>query len=218
MGNAASGEEPPKEPQEVKPTGGYGPEVYLNVYKSTAGGMTAGAYHSGIEIGDVEYAFGGGSVSSSGVYTQTPREDPPGGQWTFYQTVPLGKSKLPDLKKAKQAIQDLGIKFKADSYNVVHQNCNHFTEAAAKVLGVYVNYPEWVNRLARAGAKVGYGGTYDGTKVEVEETKTVFETTKGHKLADDKQKVDVPIDPRTGKPNPWAVKKAPSTTSSQPKK
>lgn len=203
MGNAESGEQK----QDFQTTGGHGPDIFLNVYVPTSGGQP-GVYHTGIQIGSTEYAYGGGSVSSSGIYTQTPKEDPPGEQWKFSQSIPLGKAKV-DAKRAVQHIEDLKPKFPANNYNVVHCNCNHFTESAAKVLGVSVNYPTWVNRLARMGKSTGIGGgDYKGTGApeDVEETKTVFESTQGHKLDDGDKKADVYIDPRTGKPNPWAKK------------
>ena len=201
MGNSPSG----PEEHTVTPTGGTGPEIFLNIYIPTEN-KQKGVYHTGIQIGSTEYAYGGGSVAETGVYKQQPQEEPAGGQWAFEQSISLGKAKL-DYMSCNSAISDLKVKFPADQYNVIRKNCNHFTEAAAKVLGVYINYPQWVNRLARMGTSVGMG---EGEEVQVEEAKTVFESTQGHKLQDDsdkkKKENDVPIDPRTGKPNPWLKK------------
>jgi len=95
-------------------TTGSGPDVILNIYEPTQGQssvMGMGIYHTGIEISGVEYAYGGGSVSASGVYTQTPREAPPGSSWKFKLAQPLGKAKVPYGKIASE-MDKVGAKFK----------------------------------------------------------------------------------------------------------
>jgi hypothetical protein len=62
--------------------------------------MGMGIFHTGIEVSGVEYAYGGGSVSASGVYTQTPRQAPPGSNWRFKMSQRLGKAKIPAAKIA----------------------------------------------------------------------------------------------------------------------
>lgn len=204
MGNGASAED---QQQDFKVTGGTGPDCFLNLYVPKSSGP--GVYHSGLQIGSDEWAFGGGSVAESGIYRQTPKEDPPGDQWKFSKSIPLGKAKIAS-SQVSSAIDKLKPHFLASNYDVISLNCNHFTEALSKALGVFVNYPAYVNRMAKMGASVGMG---KGNKeVEVEEAQTVFEKTKGHSLnnPDDKQaKKDlesIPLD-RHGRPNPWLVKK-----------
>ena len=83
-------------PVEAKETGGRGPEVFLNIYVPTNGQqsvMGMGIYHTGIQIGSVEYAYGGGSVATNGIYEQRPKEAPPGSQWAYNMTQPLGKNR-----------------------------------------------------------------------------------------------------------------------------
>jgi hypothetical protein len=196
MGNSSSAA---PEEHTTEPTGGTGPDVYLNIYTPTENSRP-GVYHTGIQIGSIEWAYGGGSVSSSGIYKQTPKEDPPGGQWVFSKSLHLGKSKISTIESSINTLND---KFMANEYNVVRKNCNHFTEAASKLLGVYKNYPDWVNRLARMGTSFGMG---EGEAVDVEEAKTVFESTQGKSLGgNDGKKDDIPLD-KNGRRNPWVNK------------
>lgn len=96
-----------------------------------------------------------GSVSASGVYTQTPKTAPPGSQWQFKLSQPLGKSKLDSIQIGKE-LDKLKKHFAADKYELLTFNCNHFTEAFAQALGVHQNYPSWVNRAAHYGSKLRY--------------------------------------------------------------
>jgi len=193
---------------EPKVTGGSGPEVILNVYEPTQGQssvMGMGIFHTGIEVSGVEYAYGGGSVSASGVYTQTPRQAPPGSNWRFKMSQRLGKAKIPAAKIAS-ALDKVREQFKADEYHVTGRNCNHFTEAAATALGVELNYPAWVNRAAKLGHTFNGGG--GSQKPKEEPVKSVFETSEGHTLdgsAPAKKKAAAGATPTAGD-NPWRQK------------
>lgn len=177
---------------------GTGPEVILNIYEpvdeKSRGAMGFGVYHTGVQIGSTEYAYGGGSVSASGVYTQTPCTAPPGSNWQFKMSQSLGRATV-DSIKLKMALDKLARDFAADKYDVLANNCNHYTEAVATAVGVAVNYPSWVNRAAKYGQKFrgiydptaaggGAGGGGAQTVTAQPPPKSVFETSKGHSLAD----------------------------------
>lgn len=94
-------------------------------------------------------------MSASGVYTQTPKQAPPGSNWKYKMSQSLGKSTLDNIT-IRKAIDKVSVAFPADKYDMLRNNCNHFTEEFAKELGVSVNYPSWVNRAAKMGAAFRY--------------------------------------------------------------
>lgn len=53
-----------------------------------------GIYHTGLEVGGVEYSFAGAVTQSSGVQAHRPKIDPEGGQWTYDHQILLGRTKL----------------------------------------------------------------------------------------------------------------------------
>lgn len=124
--------------------------VYLNVYSPT-GGQHA-VYHSGLQVFGVEYVFGGGDTSHSGVSMQRPKIPPPGSGWVFYQTVEIGaltKSRA----EVERVLAEVRADFPGSSYNLVSRNCNHFSDDVAKrICGQGI--PSWVNLLAGIGGVV----------------------------------------------------------------
>ncbi len=50
----------------------------------------------------------------------------------------------------ERLMEDLGIKFKGRSYNLLTRNCNHFTEELVQIL-CDKPMPRWINRLAGLG-------------------------------------------------------------------
>jgi hypothetical protein len=161
-------------------------------------------HHSGLQIGRDEWAYGGGSVSSSGVYRQTPRESPPGSQWVYESSLCLGKSKL-DISATNRAIEEVrnSPQFRGDAYDTMRNNCNHFTHTLATKLGVDINYPGWVNRAAKMGSMFSTGSS--AAPAAAEQPKSVFETSEGHRLADGAPAKAKTVTPASAKdrPNPW---------------
>lgn len=124
--------------------------VRLNVYSPT-GGQHA-VYHTGVEVLEAEYVFGGGDTSFSGVTLQRPRIAPQGSGWTFYQTVDIGTLRC-SREEALRVIAELRGEFPASSYDLVSRNCNHFSDALCQRL-CGQGIPSWVNRLAGIGNAV----------------------------------------------------------------
>jgi len=131
--------------------------VVLNVYEPAQNASPmGGVYHSGIVLFDTEYMFAQGNSSVSGIVEHRPRvlSD---SQWQFREALRLGET-----SKSRQDVRALiaqlkaGGEWRGDSYNVMRKNCNHFTAAVAKELGLEV--PGWVNRAARMGSALGMGG------------------------------------------------------------
>eukprot|EP01065_Artemidia_motanka_P032563 TRINITY_DN3954_c0_g1_i4.p1 TRINITY_DN3954_c0_g1~~TRINITY_DN3954_c0_g1_i4.p1 ORF type:complete len:341 (+),score=69.26 TRINITY_DN3954_c0_g1_i4:33-1025(+) len=110
-----------------------------------------GVYHSGVEIGDVEYAYGGDSVRGTGVWRQYPRS-PPKGYACLKQSLHVGYAMLP-LHRFDAMLRRLERDFQAAEYDAINHNCNHFSRVfCQRLLGA--DLPDWVNAAAENFAKV----------------------------------------------------------------
>ena len=81
----------------------------------------------------------------SGVYWTRPKLEPPGG--TFKCEILQGFSFLPEVEMDK-IIQEASQKFQGTSYNLLTNNCNHFTSYICEKL---TSKPSWLNRAASIG-------------------------------------------------------------------
>ncbi|XP_022151176.1 deSI-like protein At4g17486 [Momordica charantia] len=134
-----------------KATGGSEP-VYLNVYDVTSINGYAyrfglGAFHSGLQVHGVEYAFGYHECSTTGICEGVPKQCD---GFRFRKTVLVGKT---DMKPAevRTLMVELGQIYKGNAYNLFTKNCNHFcNDACIKLTGNSI--PKWVNRLAKIGS------------------------------------------------------------------
>lgn len=127
--------------------------VRLNIYSSD--GQLGMAYHSGVEVYGAEYCFVGSNTEGSGVIVQVPREQPPCGNWVYYQTIvlaPLQKSKV----EVQSIVDEFCRDFPACSYDIFSRNCNHFSDAFCQRL-CGQSIPSWVNVLANVGDSLGVG-------------------------------------------------------------
>jgi len=104
--------------------------------------------HTGVVIRGREYAFGGHDRPGvSGVYYTRPRLEPPGG--TFKCEILQGFTFLPD-NELEQIIKEASQQFQGTSYNLLSNNCNHFTSyLCQKLTGKPA--PTWINRAASIG-------------------------------------------------------------------
>ncbi|KAF1953392.1 DUF862-domain-containing protein [Byssothecium circinans] len=104
--------------------------------------------HSGVVIGNKEYAYGGHDQRGmSGVYFTKPGQEPPGG--TFKQAVLHGFSFRPE-EELSAIIHEASQQFMGTSYNLLTKNCNHFTSyLCEKLTGRPA--PGWLNRAASIG-------------------------------------------------------------------
>lgn len=117
-------------------------EVKLNVYDMVSmanfnqysSPIGFGVFHSGAEIYGCEYAYGGHNNSHSGVFEIAPRDVVALGvdSFRFRETIVIGYTNL-DEDEVKQIVDQFGEKFRGDKYHLLHQNCNHFTDALTRV-------------------------------------------------------------------------------------
>ncbi|CAG8520637.1 22125_t:CDS:2 [Cetraspora pellucida] len=89
-----------------------------------------GVFHSGVEIYDKEYNFGGHDFETT-------------------DSVLMGHTSL-SREEVKNVIDGLSKEWSGNSYNLLTRNCNHFTSELCNIL-VGKPAPNWINRAAKLG-------------------------------------------------------------------
>lgn len=133
-------------------------EILVNVYdllppgklSNTLWFLGSSLLHTGLAIRslDREYAFGGHDRPRlSGVYWTKPRAEPPGGTWRCELMQGFSfRSK----EEIEDIIREASQQFLGPSYNLLTNNCNHFTSfLCEKLTGRPA--PSWLNRAAAIG-------------------------------------------------------------------
>lgn len=125
---------------------GSGTVVYLNVYDLVDNQylfpLGLGAYHSGVQLGSLEYTYAGGS----GVYTMDPRSAPGA---VFRESIEMGKFQGTSAQ-LDAILMELRALFSPNDYHILKQNCNTFAEQFVWKLCT-VRIPGYVNRMAALG-------------------------------------------------------------------
>lgn len=127
-------------------------KVFVNVYdlhhaNNYAWYVGVGIFHSGIEIGDKEYSFGGHDFSYTGVFDIVPRTAYGA---KFRETHLLGEVDITP-RDLQRIIDELSDEFPGNSYHPLTRNCNTFAnELCLRLLKVGI--PSYVNRLANMGS------------------------------------------------------------------
>ncbi|KAG9538243.1 DUF862-domain-containing protein, partial [Aureobasidium melanogenum] len=104
--------------------------------------------HSGVVINQREYAYGGHDRKGvSGVYWTKPKLEPPGG--TFRCEILHGFSVLSQ-EEITDIINDSSRIFQGTKYNLLSNNCNHFSSYLCERLTGRPG-PAWLNRAASVG-------------------------------------------------------------------
>ena len=123
-----------------------------------------GVFHTGVEIDGVEYSYGRVerqhdanmrvvNAHVSGVWTQRPKVLPPSFQGAQHkETVTAGVVTMTPIA-LRSLIARVAHEWRGTDYDAMRHNCNHFSAALCCELGVDPP-PEYVNRLANAGAGV----------------------------------------------------------------
>lgn len=104
-----------------------------------------GVYHSGVEVHDNEWTFAGGG----GVFPHEPKR-PPGDGGAFvvlHSTIEIGitTASAADVERITRKLESRF--FGPETYNILHHNCNHFSNALCTEL-TGRGIPGRVNRLA----------------------------------------------------------------------
>lgn len=94
------------------------------------------------------YAYGGHDKRGlTGVYWTRPRTEPPGAR---FRCEILQGFTLQTEKEVDAIIREVSEEFLGSSYNLLNQNCNHFTNALCERL-TSRPAPNWLNRAASIG-------------------------------------------------------------------
>lgn len=127
-------------------------KVFVNVYdlhhaNDYAYYVGIGVFHSGIEIGDKEYSFGGHDFSYTGVFDIEPRTACGA---KFREAHLLGEIDITP-RELQRIVDELSDEFPGNSYHPLTRNCNTFAnELCLRLLKVGI--PSYVNRLANMGS------------------------------------------------------------------
>lgn len=124
-----------------------------------------GIYHSGIEIEGTEFAYGGNTtIRGTGVYENYPKEH---SAFEYKQTLFMGELKASEFFKNRPQqhqtinfkrdilpiLETLSDKYRAYRYDMLTNNCNHFTDEFVRILtDNRSSLPGWVNRAAWLGS------------------------------------------------------------------
>jgi hypothetical protein len=123
--------------------------VLINVYdlnemNDSLYGLGLGMYHSGVQIGGLEWTFAGGA----GIYSDSPKSAPA----AFRESIDMGEF-AGSSRDIDAILDDLRQKFRPNSYNVLSQNCNSFAEDFVERL-LAKPLPGYINRLAGWGSMI----------------------------------------------------------------
>jgi len=122
--------------------------VLINVYDLNESneylyGVGLGLYHSGVQVGGLEWTF----ASQAGIFSTEPKYAPGA---RFRESIDMGvfdgSSREVDL-----ILDELRKEFRGSDYNILTKNCNSFAGAFAHKL-VNRHPPAYINRMAEIGA------------------------------------------------------------------
>ena len=152
-----------------------------------------GAYHVGVEINGVEYAYGATSVPhQTGVFTCFPRLSP---GYQYRTTIDLGERPLirrswvsvpstndsqmtvyrevEDFIEGRTVMKEMSREYMGNDYDILRKNCCTFARQACLRLGVPdEEIPSWFRNLAESGAL-----TQDAVRATVEPLTSVLSLT-----------------------------------------
>lgn len=153
------GEEEQRKPQEGKRK----PEpVTLNIYDladNTVGlngalsAVGTGAYHAGVEVYGIEFSFGRcEDPNVTGICCVPPKGCT---AHPFRESLPMGDTSMTK-KEVEQLMRRLCMEWMSMDYDILRNNCCHFSAELCKQLGVGP-VPSWVTSLAGVGAVIRSG-------------------------------------------------------------
>lgn len=108
-----------------------------------------GIYHTGIEINGSEYAYGGNSLlDATGVYEIAPTKHD---AFSYKEALHMGR--IESKEAVWKALSLTMKKYKANEYDMLMFNCNHFSDEFLSLLLPSIRLPPHLNRAANIGSK-----------------------------------------------------------------
>jgi len=126
----------------------------FKVFNKVAGLFGSGAYHAGIEVFDREISFGGFEPDyewqqESGLIFCGPRQCE---AHSYRESLILGRTECSS-SDVDVVVSQMEGEWPGGSYNLLENNCCHFSDAFAQRLGMRP-LPRWIFNLAATGAGV----------------------------------------------------------------
>jgi hypothetical protein len=112
--------------------------------------VVGGAYHAGIEVDGVEWSYGWNEDGTTGVFECAPMMND---AHRFAEAVSLGATPMSPEQVARM-LSALEAQWVGKDYNLTTHNCCDYCAEMAQRLGCDPP-PQWLNKLARAGARLG---------------------------------------------------------------
>ncbi|VDL23833.1 unnamed protein product [Hymenolepis diminuta] len=124
----------------------------LNEYISNIG---LGVYHTGVEVYEREYCYGGHQFGGSGIFEMVPRDtENLGPNYTFKTSIIIGCTDF-TYRDVCTILNTMEKEFLGDQYHLLRKNCNHFSSAFVEIL-CGATLPKWINRLASVSTKLPF--------------------------------------------------------------
>lgn len=129
------------------------PNVFCNVYDIVPSvnkvfrclGSEWGIYHTGVQVHDREYSYGGHSDSSTGVFCAKPKSAQGA---VFHRQVPIGRVDL-DPIEVRQQVAEVSRSWPGNTYDPFQRNCNHFADSLCVEL-TGKKAPKHINRFTKS--------------------------------------------------------------------
>mmetsp|Transcript_17152 Transcript_17152/g.30080 ORF Transcript_17152/g.30080 Transcript_17152/m.30080 type:complete len:456 (+) Transcript_17152:106-1473(+) len=159
------------------------PSVRLHIYDVTGNEAVSflnrvfrvlgtGAFHAGVEIYGTEWSFGCANDGGTGVFSCLPMKC---SEHTYREAIDMGDTLLHE-QEVMMLMTTLSTEWQGEAYDMLHNNCCHFSDTLCRRLGVG-RVPTWVTNLACAGAAVDDGLRAVAAKaLEVDEQLAISET------------------------------------------
>jgi hypothetical protein len=124
-------------------------KIYLNIYdlhpvNKILSPIGLGAYHTGVQFFDTEFAFGAHEGSHTGVFESVPKKSTQG---MFRESIYIGVCEL-GIEKIFEVLEELKLEYVGCTYDLLNKNCNHFSEDLVRKLTTQ-RMPSYINRLAK---------------------------------------------------------------------
>ncbi|KAL5104648.1 Deubiquitinase DESI2 [Taenia crassiceps] len=134
--------------------------VTVNVYDMSwlneyIGNIGLGVYHTGVEVYEREYCYGGHQFGGSGIFEMTPRDtENLGPNYSFKTSIVVGFTDF-TYRDVCAILSNMERDFRGAHYHLLRKNCNHFSSAFVEIL-CGATLPKWINRLAVVSTKLPF--------------------------------------------------------------